>query len=268
VEITHGSVTFATPDPSPDGEWIAFWSTGLREDIYVARQDGTELRKVTDDAFKDRYPDWSPDGKNIIFHSNRGGKMEIWSVRPDGSGLQRVSDVPFDLFYPIWSPDQTRMAVFSDSKCLILDTSGKLPTNKFQALPPLEKTSLFRAYSWSPDGKWLAGDGWRKDASVLKGVFLYSFDSGKFEKLVEAEPLRAGCNPIWLADSRTLLYTSKVSNERNEIFMIDRVSKKSTKIYSPPPSTIIDSLSISKDNRTIFYMHPNPEGDIWLMTMK
>jgi eukaryotic-like serine/threonine-protein kinase len=268
VEITHGSVTFITPDPSPDGEWIVFWSSGRQEDIYLSRQDGTELRKVTDDAFKDRFPDWSPDGKNIIFHSNRGGRMEVWSVRPDGSGLQRLSDVTFDLFFPRWSPDQTRIAVTSDSKSLILETSGKLPTKKFQALPPLEKTNLFRAYSWSPDGKWLAGDGRRPDASFMKGVFLYSFDLGKFEKLVDAEPLRGGCNAIWLADNRTLLYTNKVSNDRNEIFLIDRISKKSTKVYSPPASTIIDGLAISKDNRMIFYMHPNPEGDIWLMTMK
>lgn len=267
-EITHGSVTFVTPHPSPDGEWIVFWSVGRQEDMYVARQDGTELRKITDDAFKDRYPDWSPDGKSIIFHSNRGGKMEIWSVRPDGSGLQRVSDVAFDVYFPIWSPDQARIAVTSDTDSFILDVSGKLPTKKFQELPPLEKTNLFQAHSWSPDGKYLAGDGVRPDASVMNGLFLYSFDSGKFEKLVDAEPLREGCNPLWLADSRTLLYTNKVSNNRNDIFLIDRISKKSTKIYSPPPSTIIDSLTISKDNRMIFYMHPTPEADVWLMTMK
>jgi Tol biopolymer transport system component len=268
VELTHGSVTFVTPVPSPDGEWITFWSTGSREDIYVVRQDGTGLRKVTDDAFKDRGPDWSPDGKSIIFHSNRGGKMEVWSVRPDGSGLQRLSDVPFEIFFPIWSPDQTRIAVLSDSNSLILDASGKFPTKKFQVLPPLEKTNHFQPWSWSPDGKWLAGDGMRKDDSRMRGVFLYSIDSGKYEKLVDAEPLRIGCNPIWLADGRTLLYTNKVAANRNEIFMIDRITKKSQKIYSPPPSVIIDSLVISKDKRTIFYIRPNPEGDVWLMKWK
>ena len=268
VEITHGSVTFVSPEPSPDGEWIAFSSSGRQEDLYLVRQDGTELRKVTDDIYKDRYPDWSPDGKNIIFNSNRGGKMEIWSIRPDGSGLRRMSDVPFELGIPHWSPDQTKIAATSKEEAVILDTSGKLPTKTFLTLPPLEKTNLFYANSWSPDGKWLAGDVRRADGTYINGLFLYSFDSGKFEKLVDAELLRGGCNAIWLADGRMLLYTNKVSNNRNEIFLVDRISKKSTKIYSPPASAIIDSLAITKDNRTIFYMRPDPEGDIWLMSLK
>jgi hypothetical protein len=102
----------------------------------------------------------------------------------------------------------------------------------------------------------------------MNGLFIYSLESGKFEKLVDAVSLRSGCNSVWLGDNRTLIYTSKVSHERNEIFMIDRITRKSSKIYSTPLSTIIDSLSLSNDNRTIFYVHPNPEGDIWLMTMK
>jgi eukaryotic-like serine/threonine-protein kinase len=268
IEITHGSVNFFTPDVSPDGEWITFWSSGQREDIYVVRQDGSGLRKVTDDSFKDRYPQWSSDGKNILFQSNRGGIMEIWSIRPDGSGLQRVSGVPFDIYYPVVGPNPAKIVVVSDTQSLILDLSGPTPTKRFQALPPLEKIYLFQTRSWSPDSKFLAGDGHRSDASIVDGLFLYSLESGKYEKLVDAVSLRTGCNAVWLADSRTLVYTSKVSHERNEIFLIDRITKKSTKIYSPPPSTIIDALAISKDNRSIFYMHPNPEADIWLMTMK
>jgi eukaryotic-like serine/threonine-protein kinase len=268
VELTHGSVTFFTPDPSPDGEWITFWSSGQQEDIYVVHQDGTALRKVTDDSFKDRYPAWSADGKNILFQSNRGGIMEIWSIRPDGSGLQRISDLKFDVYYPVVSPDHNKLVVVSDTQSVVLDISGQLPTKAFQTLPSLEKINLFQTKSWSPDGKWLAGDGHRSDASIMNGLFLYSFESKKFEKLVDAVPLRSGCNPVWLADNRTLVYTSKVSHERNEIFLIDRITKKSTKIYSPPPSTIIDALAISKDNRSIFYMHPNPEADLWMMTLK
>jgi Tol biopolymer transport system component len=268
TEITHGSVTFYSPDSSPDGEWIVFWSTGRQEDIYIVRQDGSALRKVTDDTFRDRFPKWSPDGKMIMFYSNRGGKMEVWSIRPDGSGLQRISDVKGEVFYPIWSPDHQSIGAVTDTQSVIFDVSGKLPTKTFRPLPKFDKTSLFQMNSWSPDGKWLAGDVRRPDASFMNGVFLYSFDSGKYEKLVDAEPARGGINAVWLADSRTLLYTHKVSNARNEVFMVDRISKKSTKVYSPPTSVIIDALAVSKDNRSIFYARPNPEADVWMMTMK
>ena len=143
AEITHGSVTFVSPDPSPDGEWIAFWSAGRHEDIYVVRQDGNELRKVTDDTFRDRYPKWSPDGQKIVFHSNRGGKMEIWSIQPDGSGLQRISDVTSQLYFPHWSPDQTRIVAATDSQSVVLMCLESLPSKTFKELPPIEKNEYF-----------------------------------------------------------------------------------------------------------------------------
>ena len=194
--------------------------------------------------------------------------MGIWSIRQDGSGLQPLSDVTDQVFFPIWSPDQQRIAAVTETQCVIFNVSEKLPAKTFQPLPNVENANVFQPNSWSPDGKWLAGDVRRPDASLVNGVLVYSFDSGKYEKLVDAEPGRGGNNAIWLADSRTLLYTDKVSSNRYEIFMIDRISKKSTKIYSPPPSVIIDALATSKDNRSIFYIRPNPQADVWMMTMK
>lgn len=202
----------------------------------------------------------------FAFYSNRSGRYEIWSIRPDGSGLQRVTEIPEeDLYYPIWSPDQTRMAATGDKYLFILDLSGYLPVKTFQKLPPLGNTGeAFEPSSWSPDGKWLSGSGVRSDGSYMDGIVIYSFESRKYEKLTDSKNQSMGrIGPVWLKDSRTLLFDSE-----DRMFLIDRISKKSSKIYSPPPSTIIAGLKLSNDNRTIFFPRPNPEADIWLMTMK
>ena len=85
--ITQGSRQARYPDLSPDGEWLAFHDEGKQDDIFVVKTDGTGLRQLTNDVYKDRYPRWSPDGRRIAFHSNRGGEYDIWLINPDGSAF-------------------------------------------------------------------------------------------------------------------------------------------------------------------------------------
>jgi serine/threonine protein kinase len=65
--VIRGSTRATQCDVSPDGNWIVFRSEGQQEDLYVARSDGSELRKLTDDLHRDRGPKWSRDGQRIAF---------------------------------------------------------------------------------------------------------------------------------------------------------------------------------------------------------
>jgi TolB protein len=89
-----------TPSWSPDGKWIAFSSsfrTPENPEIYVVRPDGTGLKRLTrtaGDAHRlgdDGWPSWSPDGKRIVFSSNRTGNGEVWIMNADGTGQRRVA---------------------------------------------------------------------------------------------------------------------------------------------------------------------------------
>ena len=92
VWITQGSRPTGITDLSPDAEWLAFDSQlDRQEDIFVVKRDGTGLRQLTDDSYRDRAPRWSPDGKRIAFFSDRSGKWEVWFIGADGSGLQQVT---------------------------------------------------------------------------------------------------------------------------------------------------------------------------------
>ena len=58
--VTQGSRGVRSCDVSPDGQWVAFHSSIPQEDLFVVRPDGGGLRQLTNDAFRDRYPRWSP----------------------------------------------------------------------------------------------------------------------------------------------------------------------------------------------------------------
>ncbi|MBN2506202.1 MAG: PD40 domain-containing protein [Verrucomicrobia bacterium] len=97
------SPTFHEVVWSPDGSLLATmwhdpepapWDT----DIVMVTRDGNEMVNLTPDWFdsEERSPTWSPDGRFILFLSNRGGNWNIWAMRPDGTGRTRLTDTPED----------------------------------------------------------------------------------------------------------------------------------------------------------------------------
>jgi TolB protein len=110
VPVVRGSLWVRDQAISTGGEWVAFTTEGAREDLFVVHTDGTDFRQLTDDAFRDREPTWSPDGQTLAFYSNRDGEYQVWTIRPDGSELQRITAVPGGVWYLAWSPDGRSLA--------------------------------------------------------------------------------------------------------------------------------------------------------------
>jgi TolB protein len=106
---------------SPDGTRIAVTILNIKAKprngsaIYVLDADGSNLRRITPLRLNAGNPDWSPDGKRIVFNSSYEGQAlpEIYTVRPDGSRLRRLRREPREnySFEPVWSPDGGRIAL-------------------------------------------------------------------------------------------------------------------------------------------------------------
>lgn len=72
----------------------------------------TSVRALTDP--QDDYPDISPDGRRIVFQSNRTGSWQLWLMNRDGTGLRRLTASGANDRTPVWSPDGTRILFSSD----------------------------------------------------------------------------------------------------------------------------------------------------------
>ncbi|HUF72283.1 MAG TPA: amidohydrolase family protein [Gammaproteobacteria bacterium] len=72
-------------------------------DLWLA--EGQEIRRLTDDAFLDTEPRFTPDGEWLVFASDRGGDMEIWRYRLDSGQLLQVSEESGRAFEPRVSGD-------------------------------------------------------------------------------------------------------------------------------------------------------------------
>jgi eukaryotic-like serine/threonine-protein kinase len=263
--VTQGTKRFTQEWPSPDNEWVAYVSWALQEDLFIVHPDGSGMRQLTDDTVKDRAPRWTPDGKRILFQSNRGtGRYEIWSIEPDGSGLQQITQKPANagtgLWDPQFSPDGSRLAVDNEMGTFIVDLTKGIPASNAKALPAPGENSLFGVNSWSPDGKRLAGNLNHPNVPNY-GIVLFSLESGKYERLTDF-----GAAPSWLSDSRRLVFTADPG--RDKIFVIDSQTKKWHEILAAPIGFFLDNPALSRDDRTLYYERGANGSDIWLLTWK
>jgi TolB protein len=77
--------------------------------------DGTGVRQLTDnDDVDDEAPVWSPNGKQIAFHSDRDGDDEIFVMNADGTGVRQLTDNDDFDGIPAWSPNGNQITFVSD----------------------------------------------------------------------------------------------------------------------------------------------------------
>jgi Tol biopolymer transport system component len=263
VPITKGSLGARNPDTSSDGKWIVFLSGSIQEDIFIVRTDGTGLRQLTDDIYKDRRPLWSPDGEWIAFYSNRTGSYEIWTIHPDGSGLRQLTKTPDHSSYePTWSPDGSRFVYYSNGTAYIQEFSMQSGEIMPIVLPPInEAGDAIIPEAWSPDGKMLAGTSDRPIGQHA-GLYLYSLESREFQEL--SVPGSGLYSPRWLSDSRRLLFTHE-----GKLFLLDIETNEHRELFRmEAPALMGGRLSITPDNRTIYFEHIVNESDIWMLTLE
>jgi Tol biopolymer transport system component len=259
IPVTHGTVSVIQPAVSPDGQWMVYRTESEQEDLYLSRIDGSGQRKLTDDRAKDRGPCWSPDGKRIAFYSDRGGKYEAWVINRDGSGLAQLTSSPIrPIFFPLWFPDGRRLVVNSTDGSFTVTLPAKGPATAIEPLPSYPETGrVFRASSLSADGAWLAGTLYSVDGKRIPGVAIYSMEERRYKVLTNF-----GSWPSWLRDGQRLVFSDK-----NALYLANRVSGDVRQIFSVD-GQIPFGVSVSADNRHIYFAHANQESDIWMLTLR
>ncbi len=110
-------------------------------------------------------------------------------------------------------------------------------------------------WSWSPDGRKLAGTKLR--GGPPGGILVYSLETQQYEQLTDF-----GVRPVWLSNSRRLLF-----QHQGKLYLIDSQSKKVRELLSVAPNEFA-GVTLSRDDRQLYFSLVTTEADIWLMTLE
>lgn len=95
-EIIFASTHLADKEcpPTPDREKIKkyVWPIYDSFEIFLADKKGNITKQFTDNKFYDAEATVSPDGKLIVFTSNRSGDLELYTMNVDGTNIKQVTD--------------------------------------------------------------------------------------------------------------------------------------------------------------------------------
>jgi Tol biopolymer transport system component len=240
-------------DISPDGQTIVFSQRQQPwEALGVVRLDGTGWSRLTDGREFHRLPTWSPDGSRLLFYMSRGTRL--WTLRSDGSSLTEIV-VPTGeaAAYPVWSPDGTRVAAALETSVAVYDLSTGTP----REIQRLSDLGDMRPFSWSPDGRWIIGSAKFGSRDRLRVLDLQTGT----HRLIAQD----ASSPEWLPDSRRVLF-----NRSSHIVLLDTVTGHERPIMEidRPFDQWGRTVALSKDGRSLAYLHFQTEGDIWLMALE
>ncbi|HMB73498.1 MAG TPA: hypothetical protein VKQ06_07990, partial [Gammaproteobacteria bacterium] len=203
------------PDVSPDDRSVAYDSgSGDSRDIYVLRIEGdgeratTNVERITGDATVEGYPEFSPDGLELIYERQRPDDkfFELWRVdlaRPDDARMfyTEAGDlnnlIPLDWSVNGWMLTSRRDADFLASDLIAVSTTDNEPTVVEIAATVYEE----RLAEVSPNGNWVAYD---SNQPGQFGVFVQPFPDDTVGSRLQVTA--DGFAPRWSADGTEIYF--------------------------------------------------------------
>jgi TolB protein len=92
------------PRWSPKGDLIVYTMRAGTHDLWAVSPDGSNPRRLTSGPGDNQGATWAPNGRHLMFQSNRLGGFQIFSMLLDGSAQTPVTRGTSEASSPSWSP--------------------------------------------------------------------------------------------------------------------------------------------------------------------
>jgi Tol biopolymer transport system component/imidazolonepropionase-like amidohydrolase len=271
ARFTATKGTWISLDVSPDGRTIVF---DLLGDIYTIPSAGGKATRLTSGFPLDVQPRFSPDGKRIVFVSDRSGGENIYHMAADGSDVRQISRGNHMMYVsPEWTPDGKYIVVsrgaadFGAPKLWLFDLEGGTGAALTRAPGP---TAYFGA-AFGKDGRYVyyaSRQGlWQYNAAMPQAQ-LGVYDRATGTTTVLSTGYGNGIRPALSSDGKWLVYGSREGQETGlkirelatgeERWLAYPVQRDN--IEAVPDLDFLPGYSFTPDNQAVVASYG---GEIW-----
>ncbi|MDB6033482.1 MAG: WD40-like beta Propeller containing protein [Verrucomicrobiales bacterium] len=212
-------------------------------EVFIADPDTGDMFNVSrSPKSEDRYPCWSPDGKQICFMSDREGTTNLWVCNADGSKIRRLNRTPAVCYMPSWQKTPR-------GERIVFGKHGEKP--EMASIKPdgsgEETFGEGHDPTLSPDGKLICYTG-HEGGGVT--VFVMNHDGTSKRQVVQEISKVGAAFPNWSPDSKQIVYSFPVA-EALELFIINLDGTKNRQLTHT--DRICTPSAWSPDNRWISF---------------
>ena len=207
---------------SPDGKEVAFIMHG---DVYVTSVEYNTTKRITDTPEQEREVSFSPDGRSLVYSSERGGCWQIYQAKlknASDKNFTYASDIEEEQIvktgitsqYPQYSPDGKEVAFYEDRSTLrIVNLKSKEIRTVLDGKYVYSYSDGDIWFEWSPDSKWLLSSylgnrGWNnQDIALVKA------DGKEVHNLTNSG--YSDSNGKWVLGGKAMLFESDRAGYRS-----------------------------------------------------
>jgi Tol biopolymer transport system component len=229
-------------------------------DVYVMPAGGGEPTRLTFDNTVVQGLAWAPDGRSIVFSSDRGGTSGLWRV-PAAGGEPEPFGVGDGAITPAISRQGQRLAY---AKPFVIMSTSRLdlpvsPSSAGSRTKVLSTTAGDAAPRISPDGRRIAvassRSGWRE-------IWVCDGDGSNLLQLTALGRSSTG-SPQWSPDGRSIAFDTRL-DEQSDVYVIGADGGPPRRLTDDPADDHVPSWS--RDGRWVYFASNRTGQDqIWKM---
>ena len=224
----------------------------------------SKLLPFTYGESNDTYPSFSPDGKSIVFASDRGGNWDLWVALISGGTPVQITRTPEVETDSTWSPEGTQIAF----------VRGRMskPGSDLFVMPSLggdarKLVSDAMDPAWSPNGHWIAfsdlSEGWTR---IAKRSADFHGDTIPMTDLEEGFFHR---RPAWSPDSKTIVFNRSPGGWVGRLMRVSSDGGSPREITDDPEGTENLASTVTPDGR--YVVHASDRGgslNLWRIPIR